>query len=156
MQPSDWPAVATIFAEGIQTGIASLETNVPTWAAWDSSHRDDCRLIAEANGNITGWAALTPVSGRCVYEGVAEVSVYISEVARGQGVGKALLNALVAESENAGIWTLQAGILSQNTASIRLHKRCGFREVGTRERLGKRDGVWFDIVLMERRSPSFE
>jgi phosphinothricin acetyltransferase len=152
MQAADWPQVGAIYQEGIDTGIATLETTVPTWDTWNTAHRPDCRLVARNGDRILGWAALTPVSGRCVYAGVAEVSVYIAASARGQGMGKALLNTLVEASERAGIWTLQAGIFANNTASIGLHRACGFREVGIRERLGQLNGTWWDIMLMERRS----
>ena len=152
MQPADWAQVAAIYQEGIDTGLATLETEVPPWEQWDAAHVADCRLVARNGDQVLGWAALTPVSGRCVYAGVAEVSVYIAAAARGQGVGKALLAALVEASEQAGLWTLQAGIIRENTASIALHTKCGFREVGYRERIGQLHGKWKDVVLMERRS----
>jgi phosphinothricin acetyltransferase len=152
MEVMDWPQVAAIYQEGIDTGIATLETAVPPWDTWNTAHRPDCRFVARNGEGIVGWAALTPVSGRCVYAGVAEVSIYIAAGARGQGVGKTLLNVLIDASEQVGIWTLQAGIFASNTASIGLHKVCGFREVGIRERLGQLHGVWQDIMLMERRS----
>lgn len=152
MTRADWPQVAAIHREGIATGNATLETATPTWDAWDAAHLDSCRLVARDGERVLGWAALTPVSGRCVYAGVAEVSVYVAQVARRQGVGKALLIALVAASEEAGLWTLQAGILRENATSIALHERCGFRVVGVRERLGQLNGIWRDVVLMERRS----
>lgn len=152
MRAEDWPEVRAIYEAGIATKNATFETAAPDWEQWDAAHRKDCRLVARANGQVVGWAALTPVSGRCVYAGVAEVSVYVSEAARGQGVGKTLLNALVAASEQAGLWTLQAGILRENAASIALHEGCGFRLVGCREKIGQLDGVWRDVVLMERRS----
>jgi L-amino acid N-acyltransferase YncA len=152
MQVSDWAAVAAIYQEGIATKNATFETDVPEYAVWDANHREDCRLVARNGTQVVGWAALSLVSGRCVYGGVAEVSVYIAAAARGQGVGKSLLRALVEASEQAEIWTLQAGIFVENAASIGLHEVCGFRIVGQRERLGRMDGVWRDIVLMERRS----
>lgn len=152
MHPADWPAMSAIYREGIATGMATFETQVPTWEAWDRDHRADCRLVACLDGAIVGWAALTSVSGRCVYAGVAEVSIYVSADVRGQGVGKQLLLFLVEASEAAGIWTLQAGIMRDNTASIALHRACGFREVGYRERLGRLHGEWRDVILMERRS----
>lgn len=152
MQPQDWPAVEAIYREGIATGAATFETEAPPWEVWNSSHRVDSRLVARQEGRVVGWAALTPVSGRCVYAGVAEVSVYVATAARGRGVGRALLEALVAASEAAGLWTLQAGILRENAASITLHERCGFRVVGVRERLGQLHGQWRDVILMERRS----
>lgn len=152
MTAADWPSVRAIYEEGIATGDATFETAAPEWAAWDAGHLPGGRLVARLDGETAGWAALTPVSGRCVYAGVAEVSVYVAELARGRGVGRALLGALVAESERLGLWTLQAGILRENAASIALHTACGFRVVGVRERLGQREGVWRDVVLMERRS----
>jgi phosphinothricin acetyltransferase len=152
MSPADWPAVARIYAEGIATGTATFETAVPTWEAWDAAHVAAARLVAELDGAVVAWAALTPVSGRCVYAGVAEVSVYVGAEARGRGVGRRLLTALVEASEEAGFWTLQAGIFARNAASIALHERCGFRMVGVRERIGALRGEWLDTVLMERRS----
>jgi L-amino acid N-acyltransferase YncA len=152
MQPEDWPAVRAIYFEGIATKNATFETDAPEWEKWDSSHLKACRLVARLDGQVVGWAALSPVSSRCVYAGVAEESIYISEVARGQGVGKKLLSALVDASERAGIWTLQTGIFPENEISIRLHERCGFRVLGVREKIGQMDGVWRDVVLMERRS----
>ncbi|MBZ0278381.1 MAG: GNAT family N-acetyltransferase [Anaerolineae bacterium] len=152
MQAADWPQVRAIYLEGIATGQATFETEAPEWDAWDAKHRPDCRLVARSGDTILGWAALTPVSSRCVYAGVAEESVYIAAAARGQGVGKILLARLVTESESAGLWTLQAGIFPENTASIALHKICGFREVGRREKIGQMNGVWRDTVFMERRS----
>lgn len=150
--PADWPAVRAIFEQGMATGNATLETTAPEWESWNVSHTAEGRLVGRIGDETVGWVALTPVSSRCVYEGVAEVSIYVTEPARGQGVGKALLNALVTESERIGLWTLQAGILRENAASIALHAACGFRVVGVRERIGRRDGVWRDVVLMERRS----
>jgi L-amino acid N-acyltransferase YncA len=160
MKDEDWNAVQSIYCEGIATGNATFETNVPEWEDWDRNHLRDCRLAARKGEQVIGWAALSPVSGRCVYAGVAEVSVYVAASARGKGAGKALLRALVEESERQGIWTLQAGIFPENVASIALHKHCGFREVGRRERLGQMrpaakgaaGDVWRDVVLMERRS----
>jgi phosphinothricin acetyltransferase len=152
MQPDDWPAVREIYREGIATGHATFETEVPDWEKWDSGHRQDCRLIARIGEQVLGWAALSPVSGRCVYAGVAEVSVYVAAEARGSGVGKALLQALIEESELHHIWTLQAGIFPENAASIALHTSRGFREVGVRRHIGKRDEVWRDVLLLERRS----
>ena len=152
MKAEDWQAVQAIYREGIATGNATLETGAADWEEWDQRHRRDCRLVARREGEIAGWAALSPVSSRCVYAGVAEVSVYVAPSARGQGVGRALLRALIAESERQGIWTLQAGIFPENEASIALHQACGFREVGRRDRLGQLHGVWRDVVLLERRS----
>ncbi|MEO0560490.1 MAG: N-acetyltransferase family protein [Chloroflexota bacterium] len=154
MQPTHWEAVAAIYGEGIATRQATFETTVPNWDDWDNGHLSTSRLVAvDADGEtIMGWAALSPVSGRCVYAGVAEVSVYVAAAARGRGVGKTLLKALVNTSEAEGIWTLQAGIFPENAASRALHTACGFREIGYRERIGQLDGVWRDTVLMERRS----
>jgi len=154
MTAAHWPAVSAIYAEGIATGQATFTTEIPTWEAWDASHLHACRLVAEddATGAPLGWAALSPVSSRCVYGGVAEVSVYVGAAARGQGVGRALLSALVADSEKSGLWTLQAGIFPENTASVRLHEAAGFRQVGRRERIGQLHGQWRDTLLLERRS----
>lgn len=153
MRPEDWPAVETIYRAGIATGMATFETETPPWAQWDAGHRPDCRLVARDGDRVLGWAALSPVSERCVYAGVAESSIYIAAAARGQGIGKRLLGALIAASEAAGIWTLQTGIFPENAASLALHKACGFRIVGTRERIGQLHGVWKDVVFLERRSP---
>ena len=150
-----WPAVCTIYTEGLATGNATFATEAPTWEEWDASHLGACRLVAvadDAPGQVLGWAALSPVSSRCVYGGVAEVSVYVAAAARGQGVGRALLAALVAESEHQGLWTLQAGIFPENTASVQLHESAGFRLVGRRERIGQLRGIWRDTLLLERRS----
>lgn len=152
MEADDWNAVRAIYLEGIATGNATFEKSAPDWEKWDGEHLRACRLVARSEREVIGWAALSPVSGRCIYAGVAEVSVYVAERVRGGGIGLALLSALVLASEQEGIWTLQAGIFPENTASIELHKRAGFRVVGTRERLGRMDGRWRDVVLMERRS----
>ncbi len=151
MSAEHWQAVRRIYIEGIATGNATFEKSAPDWNQWDEVHLRSCRFVALSDGQVIGWAALSPVSRRRVYAGVAEVSVYVSEMARKKGVGSALLSALVKTSEQEGIWTLQAGIFPQNDASIRLHKRGGFRIVGIRERLGYMDGRWRDVVLMERR-----
>jgi L-amino acid N-acyltransferase YncA len=165
MPPDLWPAVREIYQEGIATGNATFETELPDWDKWDSSHRKNCRLIALEpvgegfsdllftldNVPVLGWAALSPVSSRRVYADVAEVSVYVASAARGRGIGTALLNALVQESEVNGIWTLEAGIFPENRASIALHKSCGFRKVGVRRRIGKLGDTWRDVLLMERR-----
>lgn len=153
MRAEDWTAVAAIYAEGIATGLATFETEVPAWEKWDQAHLPAPRLVARRDGAVLGWAVLSPVSGRCVYRGVAEVSIYIAASARGQGVGRRLLAALVEASEAAGLWTVQAGIMANNRASLALHEACGFRLVGTRERIGRLHGEWRDTVLMERRSP---
>jgi L-amino acid N-acyltransferase YncA len=152
MQEAHWPAVRDIYAQGIATGDATFEETVPAWSAWDAAHVSSPRLVALIEGRAVGWAALSPVSERCVYGGVAEVSVYVADDARGRGVGKVLLGQLIEASEAAGIWTLQAGIFPENRASIRLHQSAGFREIGRRERLGKMRGRWRDVVLLERRS----
>lgn len=152
MQAADWPSMRAIYLEGIATGNATFAQSAPEWEEWDAAHLHSCRLIAQNESAVAGWAALSPYSGRCVYAGVAEVSIYVAAAVRGQGVGAALLKALIAASEEAGIWTLQAGIFPENTASIQLHRSCGFRVVGTRERLGCMNGRWRDVVLMERRS----
>ena len=152
MQTEDWSAVKAIYEEGIATGQATFETNVPVWKVWDGNHLPVCRLVARTGAEVSGWAALSAVSSRCVYGGVAEVSVYVAESARGQGIGTLLLQALVQASEREGIWTLQAGIFPENEVSIYVHEKCGFRIVGRRERLGRMYGVWRDVVLMERRS----
>ena len=152
MTAEDWPSVRQIYEEGIATGNATFEKSAPDYDAWDRGHLSRCRLVAREYGEVAGWAALSPVSSRCVYGGVAEVSVYVRETARGRGVGLALMKALVEESEKAGIWTLQAGIFPENAASIDVHGKVGFRIVGVREKLGVMDGRWRDVVLMERRS----
>ena len=152
LSPGDWDAVRRIYLEGIATGNATFEQSAPEWDKWDTGHLKTCRLVARAEDDVLGWAALSPVSGRCVYAGVTEVSVYVAERARGRGVGNALMTALIRESEQNGIWTLQAGIFPENAASIKLHQRSGFRLVGTRERPGQLNGSWRDVVLMERRS----
>jgi L-amino acid N-acyltransferase YncA len=148
----DWEFVCSVYLDGLTTGQASFETEVPTWERWNQAHLPAPRLVAVANEEILGWAALSPVSARLVYAGVAEVSVYVNNEMRGQGVGAALLATLVRESEKNGIWTLQASIFPENVASISLHKSCRFREVGSRERIGKMKGVWRDTILLERRS----
>jgi L-amino acid N-acyltransferase YncA len=148
----DWPAVRDIYAEGIATGNATFETEVPDRSKWDDAHHKDCRLFASEGEKVLGWAALSPVSSRPVYAGVAEVSIYVAASARGRGVGKALLNALIEASQRRGIWTLQAGIFPENVASIRLHRSCGFHEVGLRQRIGPLGGIWRDVCLLERRS----
>jgi L-amino acid N-acyltransferase YncA len=152
MRPADWESVRAIYREGIATGDATFEESAPEWEQWDEGHLSACRLVARSHGEVLGWAALSPVSRRRVYRGVAEVSVYVSGRARRKGVGLALLTALIESSEREGIWTLQAGIFPENTASVELHRRAGFRVVGTRERVGSMDGRWRDVVLMERRS----
>jgi len=153
MKKSDWTQVSNIYFEGIKTKIATFQTEVPSWDEWDNGHCNDCRLVAKSEDAILGWAALSPTSSRCVYKGVAEVSIYIGESYKGQGVGSELLKNLIKQSEEKGFWTLQSGIIKENIASRELHKKCGFREIGIREKLGKMDnGIWYDVVLMERRS----
>ena len=148
-----WPAVREIYEQGIATGEATFDTAAPDWTAWDRGHLAGHRLVATREGRVVGWAALAPVSERCAYAGVAEVSVYVAAAATGQGVGLALLRELVRGAEAAGIWTVQAGVFPENTASLALHRRCGFRTVGVRERLGQLHGRWRDVVLLERRIP---
>ena len=149
---NDWPMVREIYLAGLNTGNASFETTAPEWEAWDNNHLKHSRLVAEAKGKIVGWGALSSVSGRCVYGGVAEVSVYIAQEARGKGIGEELLKALIESSESHQFWTLQSGIFQENEPSINLHEKCGFRMVGYRERIAQRNGVWHNVVLMERRS----
>lgn len=155
LQPGDWESVREIYLEGIETGNATFETKAPEWVSWDESHVSELRFIAvNDHDEIAGWAALTPVSGRCVYAGVAEVSVYIGAEFRGQKIGNLLLTHLIIKSEESGYWTLQAGIFEENIASINLHQKHGFRVVGYREKLGKRNGIWRNVNLLERRSKS--
>jgi phosphinothricin acetyltransferase len=153
MRESDWESVRAIYIQGIATGNATFAATAPEWQDWDQTHLLACRLVAEYESSVIGWAALSPYSRREVYSGVAEVSVYVAESARGRRVGSALLSALVKTSEEEGFWTLQAGIFPENAASIQLHSRCGFRIVGKRERIGQMNGFWRDVVLMERRKP---
>jgi L-amino acid N-acyltransferase YncA len=152
IQEQDYPDIARIYLSGIATGNATFQTDAPSWKDWDSSHLQSCRIAAFEGNQMLGWAALTPVSSRCVYAGVAEVSVYVDESQRGKGVGKNLLNQLIKDSETAGLWTLQAGIFPENISSIKLHEQCGFRVIGYRERIGSMKGVWRDNMILERRS----
>lgn len=152
MNAGDWEQVRSIYLEGISTGNATFETAAPSWEEWNASHLRAGRLAARSGDGVMGWAALSLVSTRRVYAGVAEVSVYVTTESRGRGIGRALIEALVKESEEGGIWTLQAGIFPENRASINLHLGHGFRVVGRRERLGKVNGAWRDVVLLERRS----
>jgi len=152
IESGDWERVRQIYLEGIATGQATFETAAPTWEQWDAAHLKFARLVGRRGDELLGWAALSPVSQRCVYGGVAEVSVYVSSAHRGAGIGRRLLDSLIEESERNGIWTLQAGIFPENASSISLHMRCDFREVGRRERVGKLNGIWRDTVLLERRS----
>jgi L-amino acid N-acyltransferase YncA len=149
LQEIHWPQVKSIYEQGIKSGNATFQTTAPTWEEWDRGHVKTCRIIAIDN-DIVGWAALRPISARAVYAGVAEVSIYVKN--EGQGIGSLLLKTLITESEQHGFWTLQAGIFPENTASIRLHEKHGFRLVGRRERIGQMNGVWRDTILMERRS----
>jgi phosphinothricin acetyltransferase len=151
MSQADWPDVRAIYLEGIATRIATFETSAPTWEAWNASHHPE-RLVAREGGLVLGWAALSPYSSRPAYSGVAEVGIYVSEAARRRGIGRALLAALIEASERSGVWTLQAGVFPENAASLELHRRCGFREVGRRERIGRLGEVWRDVILLERRS----
>ena len=152
MAEEDWDQVRSIYLEGIATGQATFETEAPSWQKWDAGHLKQCRIVARFEETVIGWAALSPVSSRRVYAGVAEVSVYVGQQYRGAGVGRALLESLIAASEQQGIWTLQAGIFPENSASIALHLKCGFREVGRRECTSKLHGRWRDVMLLERRS----
>jgi phosphinothricin acetyltransferase len=152
MRQGDWLAVRAIYLSGIATGLATFETEAPAWSAWDAAHLQAPRLVMRSAAGVAGWAALSPVSQRCVYGGVAEVSIYLAEAYRGRGLGKQLLAELVRQSEDEGIWTLQAGIFPENEASIAVHLACGFRLVGVRQRLGQLHGVWRDVALLERRS----
>lgn len=150
--PEHYQAVKTIYEQGISTKNATFQTSAPEWEEWDKNHLAHSRLVAKLGDEVLGWAALTPVSGRCVYAGVAEVSIYIGTLHIGKGIGKSLLQELIAASEKEGIWTLQAGIFPENESSLRLHCSAGFRLLGTRERIGQMDGKWRDTVLLERRS----
>lgn len=152
MNPGDWEQVRSIIREGIATGHTTFETESPTWEKWDAGHLEIARLVARRGDKVLGWAALSAVSKRDAYRGVAELSISVAEESRGQGIGRALLNALIDASEKNEIWMLQAAIFPENTASVKLHLRCGFREVGRRERIGKLNGSWRDTVLFERRS----
>jgi L-amino acid N-acyltransferase YncA len=152
LRSDDWPEVARIFEEGIRTGDATFETDVPSWDGWNEAHLPEHRFVAERNGRVVGWIALAPVSSRCCYAGVAEVSAYVAEEARGGGVGRELLTALIESSERAGIWTLETGVFPENAPSLALLKRSGFRVVGIRERIGQLHGIWRDVVFLERRS----
>jgi L-amino acid N-acyltransferase YncA len=154
MTAEDWPAVAAIFAEGIATRAATFETEPPDYSAFDASHHAEHRLVAAEDGLVVGWVALAPTSSRACYASVAESSVYVAEGARGRGVGRALMEALLASADTGGIWTIQAGMFPENAASLALHERLGFRLVGRFERIAQLDGVWRDTVLLERRSPT--
>ncbi|WP_090398063.1 GNAT family N-acetyltransferase [Natribacillus halophilus] len=152
MRPEDWEKVRAVYREGIATGNATFQKEAPSWEEWNNNHLSKCRMVARFEDKILGWAALSPVSSRSVYAGVAEVRVYVSQMSKGKGIGGLLLKALIEQSEQNGFWTLQSGIFPENVASITLHKKYGFREVGRRERIGEMDGVWRDTILLERRS----
>ena len=154
MRVEDWNEVARIFLEGISTGHATFETHVPSWDEWNAGHIPGSGLVVRAGATVVGWAALSPTSTRRVYAGVAEVTMYVTAGLRGKGIGHELLSRLIALSENLGVWTLQAVVFPENSASVRLHGRLGFREVGRRERIGQMNGVWRDVILLERRSQS--
>ena len=156
MAVADWPAVAEIYRQGLEAGEASFETEVPAYDRWDRAHLETPRLVARLDDAIVGWAALSPVSDRCVYGGVAEDSVYVATHSARRGIGRRLLTELVMRAEAQGIWTIQAGLFPENHASLALHEACGFRVVGRRERLGKHHGVWRDVLLVERRSGAIE
>ena len=151
LHPDDYPAVAAVFAEGLATGRATFETVVPSWEEWDAGHLPEHRFVAELDGDVVGWTAVVPYSRRSVYRGVGEESVYVAERARGRGVGRALLEAVIESARSGGLWTLQAGVFPDNVASLELHRRLGFREVGVRERIGQLAGTWRDVVLLELR-----
>ncbi|TMU87202.1 N-acetyltransferase family protein [Bacillus sp. BHET2] len=152
IKPADWNQVAEIYREGIATGNATFQKDVPSWEVWDANHIQAGRIVMRSEDSILGWAAMSPVSSRCVYTGVAEVSVYVSSRHTGRGIGSLLLDALIEASERHGYWTLQSGIFPENRVSIKLHEKHGFRTIGHREKIGKMDGVWRDTVLLERRS----
>jgi L-amino acid N-acyltransferase YncA len=151
LRAEDWPSVAAIYAEGMADRLATFETELPAWEGWDDAHLAEHRFVAELDGRIAGWVALTPYSRRAVYRGVADLSVYVAASARGRGVGRALLAAAIESAREGGLWTLQAGVFPENIASLALHRSVGFREVGVRERIGQLDGVWRDVVLLELR-----
>lgn len=154
MRAQHWPAVEEIYLQGIAGGNATFETESPGWESWSAKHHSHSRLVARDGEQVLGWAALSPISTRRVYSGVAEVSIYVADAARGKGLGKTLLKSLIDHAEQNGIWTLQAGIFPENTVSIALHKAFGFREVGRREKIGQLQGIWRDVMLLERRSPN--
>jgi len=153
MTPAEWPEVARIYADGLATGVASFETEVPAWDDWNARHLAEPRLVAELDEAVAGWLAVSPVSARACYDGVVEHSVYVAASARGAGLGKALLERLVAAAPPAGIWTLQTSIIASNAPSLAVHDAVGFRMVGRRERIAQRDGVWHDTILLELRLP---
>ncbi len=153
LSKNDWNLVSKIYKKGIETGLATFETEIPSWTKWDNAHLQSCRLVARLDGKIMGWAALSPVSDRCVYGGVAEVSVYVDTEYNGKGIGTSLLQELIKQSEKEGFWTLQSGLFPENIASLQLHKKLGFREIGYREKIGKmKNGTWRNNIILERRS----
>ena len=152
MKKDDWISVAEIYRQGIESGNATFQRDIPTWDEWDSGHIKTCRIVASINNEIAGWATLTSVSGRLVYAGVAEISVYVSNLFKGQKIGTQLLERLISESEKEGYWTLQAAIFPENKASLKIHLNLGFRNVGFREKIGKMSDIWRDTILLERRS----
>jgi len=152
LRQEDWPAVRSIFEQGIATGNATFETEAPSWEAWDGSQLDGHRWVAVEGGRVVGWVAAHPVSSRPCYRGVVEHSVYVDGAFQGRGIGRVLLERLFESTERDGIWTIQTGVFPENEASLALHEKCGFRVVGTQERLGKLDGAWRDVVVLERRS----
>lgn len=152
IESANYPQVADIYLQGVSTGIATFQMEATDWETWNKSHLPNCRIAAFEGGQMAGWAALSPVSSRCVYAGIAEVSIYVAENFRGKYIGKSLLLKLIEESEAAGLWTLQSGIFAENKASIKLHEQCGFRIIGYREKIGNKDGIWKDNIIMERRS----
>ncbi len=149
--PEDWSAVADIYWDGLRGGLATFETEVPSWEAWDAAHLPEHRLVAVVAGEVVGWAALSPASSRRCYAGVVENSVYVAREQQGQGLGRLLLDALLKGARRARLWTVQTSIFPENRASLALHERCGFRVVGVRERIAKRDGIWRDTVFLEKR-----
>jgi len=152
LKETDWNSVSRIYQEGLDTGNATFEISLPDWNNWNSGHIKACRIIAEIDSEVVGWSALSSISSRCVYGGVAEVSVYVSTKFSGQGLGTELLKRLISESEQSGIWTLQVGIFPENKGSIIIHERLGFRKVGYREKIGQMNGVWRDTLLLKKRS----
>jgi L-amino acid N-acyltransferase YncA len=154
MSVDSWVDIQRIYSEGIASGNATFEKQIPDWETWDKLHRKDCRLVARINGKITGWAALSNISERYVYSGVAEVSIYVDPYYMRKGIGNKLLSSLIKESQENGIWTLQAGIFPENVSSIKLHEKHGFRIIGVREKIGKMNSRWRDVFLLERRSKS--
>jgi L-amino acid N-acyltransferase YncA len=152
LAPTDWPLFADIYWDGLRDGLATFESEVPSWERWDQTHHRNHRLVADRLGDVVGWAALSAASRRRCYAGVAEDSIYVDRAVRGLGIGRVLLDRLVEGADAAGIWTIQTSIFPENRASLALHERCGFRIVGVRERIARRDGVWRDTVFLERRS----